>query len=244
MHVCSRLHFFVVACPLLFFRSRAPKQDDDDDDDAFVDAALKQASAGSAQSTVEKLSQRDQRNPHHSRGTDLLDDDDEEEIDEAEIDAMIAEAAEKSPFQRTPQTKGGGDVAVAGKHVVPMVQAQQEEVAVDEDTVLEGRAVGIDLVGVSPLFVTPFTPLLPRDESVLSRNQRISPPVHALHLGVTELFSISARPRFSSKKLPYTSHARQGLTTEIGYFSGEKLDGIYWESKTHCPSRFCFSCTY
>lgn len=127
---------------------RAPKQDDDDD--AFVDAALEQASAGSTRSTVQKLSQRDERNPRLSRGTDLLDDDDEEEIDEAEIDAMIAKAAENSPVIRTPQTREGGDVGVAGKQVVPPVKAQQEEVAGDEDMPLEGRAVGIDLVGVPP----------------------------------------------------------------------------------------------
>lgn len=83
-------------------------------------------------------------------------------------------------------------------------------------------------------FVRRFTPSLPRDMSVMSRDEPSSPSVHPLHFDIADGINAPARRRLgvdsrltSSVKQPrFASHVRSLSPADIRYF-GEKKRNIY-----------------
>lgn len=119
----------------------------------MIDAVMEKAAALSTQSRALKLLQRDHAKPN-PHTTDLLGDADEDTeeggMNEAEIEAIMTAAAEKSVLERDARREGGKGAGVAQEEPVTVteVMGEQEGGTGGGDAGLEGRAVGIDLVSV------------------------------------------------------------------------------------------------
>lgn len=121
----------------------------------MIDAVMEKAAILSARSRGQKLLQRDEAKPN-PHATDLLGEADkeeqEDEMDEAEIEAIMTAAAEKSVLGQRQAREGGKGAGVAQEEPVtsPGVTRELEGRVGGSDAGFDGRAVGIDLVSVYP----------------------------------------------------------------------------------------------